>query len=212
MIGIYMYTNRVNGKKYVGKSTNIEARQGKHRRNAKDGRESYFYRAIRKYGLEQFDFEVLEECPEEELNEREKHYIELYNTLYPGGYNLTEGGTGGDQYKNRTEAQNRETRIKMSQSHKGKKHSPEALRKMSESQKGKPRTHARASRTGKKASPETCKKLSEMFSGENNPMYGKKQSDLCRQRNSEVHKGQIPANKGKHIVWDDVANKKFHFE
>lgn len=110
MIGIYMYTNRLDGKRYIGKSTDIEARRQKHLRNAKDGRESYFYNALRKYGLKQFDFEVLEECSEEELNEREKHYIDLYNTLYPNGYNLTPGGDGGDVYKNRSEAENRKTR------------------------------------------------------------------------------------------------------
>ena len=59
MIGIYMYTNRLNGKRYIGKSINIEARKGKHRRNAKDGRASYFYNALRRYGEEVFDFEIL---------------------------------------------------------------------------------------------------------------------------------------------------------
>lgn len=213
MIGIYMYTNRLNGKRYIGKSTNIEARFGKHRRNAKDGRESYFYNAIRKYGLEQFDFEVLEECTEEELNEREKHYIDLYNTLYPSGYNLTPGGDGGDVYKNRSEAENKKTREKMSASHKGLKHTPGERAKISAAQKGKPRPYmkGRSWNQGKTMTDEFCKAVSDALKGSKNGMFGKTQSKLCREVNSKIHKGQVPANKGKHLVWDDKENK-FHYE
>ena len=49
------------------------------------------YRAFRKYGIENFEFSVLEECSSLELNEKEKYYIEKYNSLYDG-YNQTVGG------------------------------------------------------------------------------------------------------------------------
>ena len=57
-----------------------------------------FYKAIRKYGIENFSFEVLEECTAEELDEKEKYWIKYYNT-YIGwencqGYNMTIGGSG----------------------------------------------------------------------------------------------------------------------
>ena len=48
------------------------------------------YKAIEKDGLQNFSFEVLEECPKEQLNEKEKYYIELYDT-YNFGYNSTKG-------------------------------------------------------------------------------------------------------------------------
>ena len=49
------------------------------------------YKAFRKYGLENFDFIVVEECEPDKLNEREKYYIEYYNTFFDG-YNETTGG------------------------------------------------------------------------------------------------------------------------
>jgi hypothetical protein len=52
------------------------------------------YRAMRKYGIENFTFEVLCECSATELNKKETYYIEYYNSLYDG-YNQTNGGDSG---------------------------------------------------------------------------------------------------------------------
>lgn len=51
--------------------------------------------AIYKYGLENFSIDIIEECPPEILNEKEKYWIKYYNS-YKKGYNATEGGQGGD--------------------------------------------------------------------------------------------------------------------
>lgn len=51
------------------------------------------YQAIRKYGVENFSFEVLEECDTSLLDEKEVYYINLYNS-YKEGYNATLGGQG----------------------------------------------------------------------------------------------------------------------
>lgn len=56
-------------------------------------------RAIRKYGKESFNRTILEECPIEQLNEREKYYIAKYNTISPNGYNLTAGGDSNAHLK-----------------------------------------------------------------------------------------------------------------
>lgn len=100
MIGIYKYTNKINGHIYIGQSINIEERQYQHKHSAyyekaKDYN-SQFHQAIRKYGLENFDFEVIAELSPEEytrdfLNELEKYYIKYYNS-FNNGYNATEGG------------------------------------------------------------------------------------------------------------------------
>lgn len=98
MIGIYMITNIVNGKVYIGQSQHIELRWQQHRNRPFNSSykeyDSYFYRAIRKYGLENFTFEVLEECNLDELDEKEIFWIKKRNSTNPNyGYNLTDGGT-----------------------------------------------------------------------------------------------------------------------
>lgn len=98
MIGIYKIENLINGKKYIGKTTNIATRFGDHRRNGFYPSLSCYnyplYCAIRKYGIENFDFSVVEECLEEELNDKEKYWIEKYEAFGPKGYNQTLGGDG----------------------------------------------------------------------------------------------------------------------
>lgn len=98
--GIYKITNNCNSKSYIGKSKDIQTRWRAHHTepfnpNA-DMYDSLFYRAIRKYGIDNFSFEILEYCSEEQLNEREQYWISYYNTyinsLNCNGYNMTVGG------------------------------------------------------------------------------------------------------------------------
>lgn len=100
MIGIYKYTNKINGHVYIGKSIDIQRRQYNHKSSAYNEKaidyNSQFHQAIRKYGLDNFDFEVIFEISPEEyslelINSLEKHYIKQYNS-YENGYNATEGG------------------------------------------------------------------------------------------------------------------------
>jgi len=95
MIGIYKFTNRITGESYVGQSVDIEKRYKQHKRRVEltyDWEDTYFHRMLRKYGFENFDFEILEECSQQELNEREIYYIDKYNALFPNGYNMSKGG------------------------------------------------------------------------------------------------------------------------
>ena len=95
MIGIYKITNLINNKCYIGQSVNIHKRWNAHKRIPFDSTErdynNHLYRSIRKYGLNNFSFEVLEECLESELNEKERYYISKYDSYF-NGYNLTLGG------------------------------------------------------------------------------------------------------------------------
>lgn len=95
-IGIYIITNKINGKQYIGQSTNIQKRWYDHRTKSMHPRKldefrSLLYIDIRKYGFENFEIEILEECEKEELKEREIYWINKLNT-YEDGYNNTPGG------------------------------------------------------------------------------------------------------------------------
>lgn len=94
MIGIYKYTNKDNGRVYVGRSVNIAKRKYEHLN--KPSPYSYFDQTLIKIGEDKFDFEVLEECSVDELRDREKYWIKYYNSCVienpDGGYNLTHGG------------------------------------------------------------------------------------------------------------------------
>lgn len=100
--GIYLIRNKINDKVYIGLSVNIEERWQHHRllyleENSKE-KNKPLYLAFKKYGIENFDFQILEECSISELSEREKYYIRLYDCcILDGrdkGYNLTRGGEG----------------------------------------------------------------------------------------------------------------------
>lgn len=98
--GIYKIINNLNGKCYVGQSIHIEERWQEHISLSKDGTYCYekpLYRAFRKYGIENFTFEILEECPKEELGEKEKYYI-ILNNAYLEGYNCNLGGNINSDY------------------------------------------------------------------------------------------------------------------
>ena len=93
MIGIYKITNLINNHSYIGLSTHIEDRWQYHKNPYNWNREKNksLYKAILKYGIDNFSFEILEQCLPEQLSEKEKYYIEKYNT-YHAGYNMTAGG------------------------------------------------------------------------------------------------------------------------
>ena len=92
---VYCFTNLINYKKYVGSTINnpkIRYKQHLYRANHqdKDGKYQYpLYCAIRKYGIENFKFEILEEkdCSEEEIRSIEKKYIQTFDCVAPKGYN-----------------------------------------------------------------------------------------------------------------------------
>lgn len=90
---IYMATNKVNGKSYIGQTKiKFEVRRSQHKTNM-TRRKTAFNNALLKYGWNNFIWEILEDGIEtsEELNEKEIYYIDKYDT-YNNGYNMTYGG------------------------------------------------------------------------------------------------------------------------
>ena len=103
MIGIYKITNKITKQSYIGQSTNIKKRITNHcsvYNNPNDHCYEYpLYQDMRKYGIENFEFEIIEECQSELLNDREIYWIAKFNT-FDNGYNQTEGGDrAGSYYK-----------------------------------------------------------------------------------------------------------------
>lgn len=101
--GIYLITNKINGKKYVGQSTDILYRWSQHISYInKLHHKSLLKSAFQHYGVDNFNFEIIEICSPEELDDKEKYYINKYNTYYlaknSNGYNMTLGGNGQNGY------------------------------------------------------------------------------------------------------------------
>jgi group I intron endonuclease len=97
MIGIYKITNLQTGMCYIGATVNVHARWAQHKSNAANPTckeyEKPLYIAMREYGIDNFSFEVLQECEIDELQTLEQYWIALYNTVRTG-YNQTPGGVG----------------------------------------------------------------------------------------------------------------------
>ena len=196
---IYGWYNNLTDMWYIGQTIHPETRFKSHIYFATRIKNSnHFYRAIRKYGLGNFVYCVLEDnVLFENLNMREMDWIEYYDSFY-SGYNLTLGGDGAKGV-----ILSEDTRRKISESHKGKpawnsgKHgiySEETLKKLSKAFKGR-----KAWNSGKTNiySEETRRKISQ---SKTNP------SKETRRKMSESHKGQIAWNRRSVSQYDLNGN------
>jgi len=157
---IYCATNLINGKRYIGKTVNgLSDRRKRHERDARKGLKSPFHRALHKYGFDAFTWEVLFEIEDRLLNRWEKYYIKRLKTKSPHGYNLTDGGDGGDTLSNHPRLE--EIRKKISIAGMGRKPSEETLIKLrSVKQSAEKREKIRLSNLGRIVSTETRAKIS----------------------------------------------------
>lgn len=107
---VYKITNLINGKVYIGiTSQGTQARYHKHLSDARLGSTFPIHNALRKYGEDNFKIETIETLPQssnyEELKEREKYWIQYYDSYNREvGYNLTLGGDGSVGYHQSEEA------------------------------------------------------------------------------------------------------------
>lgn len=162
MFYVYVITNSLTNKKYVGKTKDPKRRWRMHQNL--DGKCKVLYEAIKKYGVENFSFEINKEflC-EKESYAYEKQLIIDLKTKCPDGYNITDGGYGIYGVK-----KTKEHIDKVAKAHTGMKRSKETCQRISESKKGKCPKHsmdalkiAWEKNKGKKLSEERKRKLLE---------------------------------------------------
>ena len=178
---VYLYTNKINGKKYVGQTNDLNRRHKEHisisksetRRNSNVP----FHLALRKYGEESFTVEILIENLESQelLNYYETLYIKELNTLANNGhgYNVSSGGSNGNPYAGKTE----EEMMKIS-------------KKKSESRKGMVFTEEHKANISKNSYMKNIEK-------EQHPFYGKHHTEESNERNRQAHLGKLHTQETK---------------
>ena len=120
---VYKITNLINNKVYIGKTVKtLEWRFKKHcydaRKNPKT--KNHFHRALLYYGPENFKIEQIDSAAsKEELNDKEQYWIQYYQAKELG-YNMTDGGDGGNTYVALTEKELAKVKVKISEKNRGK--------------------------------------------------------------------------------------------
>lgn len=188
--GIYSIENIVNHKKYIGQSVNIKSRWRHHKTDLNSGihDNDYLQKSWNKYGEQNFEFKILEECSNDELNERERYYIDLYNTMNRDyGYNLKFGGQDTNYVAEYVKNKISEGNKKYYEEH------PEA----------KIQSSIKAYKQW--SNPEIKAKIM----GENNGMYGKTHTEEARKKISEAQKGHISKYRNKTPVFCVELNKLY---
>lgn len=197
LCGVYKITNIVNWKVYIGQSINLINRWKDHIHalNRNDSNCTLLQRAWNKYGQKSFSFEILELCAEEQLDEIEIKYIEIYDALNPDkGYNIEPGG-------NKNKHLSEETKQRLRESHLGRRHTEEAKRKMSES-----RTGEGNGMYGRHHTEEAKKKMSEAKKGK----PGHPCSDYAKERASQANLGKIVSEETRKKLSESHKGRPAH--
>jgi len=166
---IYKITNKENGMIYIGQTIQtLEDRWRQHRK--KSSTCLYLKRAFEKYGIDNFIFEMICCCDNEELDKLEIHYMIEFNSIVPNGYNLREGGNSG-------------------------RHNEETKKKISNALKG--RTDIFRHQLGKPITEETKKKISDALKGRTDIIRnyfrttGMHHTEKAKKKMSESHKKKV---------------------
>jgi group I intron endonuclease len=155
---IYILENKIDGKCYVGQTCRLFKTRFKQHQNS----HSLIGVALREYSINNFKKILIEDIPEEKLDDLEREYIQKYNSISPNGYNLDSGG------------------------HKNKHHCEETIKKISKATEGE-KNH----NFGKQFTERHKKKLSEAAKGEKNHNYGKRPSEETIKKISKTEKGKF---------------------
>lgn len=184
---IYRITNKINGKVYIGQtSQKLSKRLGFHRTAC-----SAIGNAIRRYGLDCFSITVIDHAEsKEELDEKEIHYIWFYSCKAPNGYNLTDGGYGR---RGNGTVHSLEWKKKISESLKGHSISDETRKLWSRQRKGKLPWNK-----GIPCSDDVKAKISQANLGKVSYWKGKKMPREMVEKMRQTKTGLPSPKKGKH--------------
>lgn len=205
---VYIHTNKINGKKYVGQTCQWPPEK-RWKGGAGYHNSTYFYRAINKYGWDNFEHQIIkQDLTLEEADDLEKSLIKLFNTVNPHGYNAKEGGANGRPSE--------ETKRKMSESNTGKRHSDETKKKLSEINTGRHHTEETKrkiseSTKNKIVSDETREKLRIVNTGKHHSEESRKKmsrSQKIRMSSEEerIRLGELRRGKGTGKRPEEWAN------
>lgn len=199
---IYLITNMETKKQYVGQTIckDVERRWSQHRKC--DGKTigRYLLAAYNKYGIENFKFQIICICFDEDCNKFEEEYVNKFNTLVPNGYNLRAGGMNSKQHPE-------SIRLRV-EKNKGIKYGPlseNTKKKLSDGRLGNKNPNF-----GKKITKERQTKLSERMK----KIWQKRREDNTFESHvsSNFIKGNISVNRKKVGKYDDSGNLLIEYE
>lgn len=186
MVGVYKITNEANGKVYIGQSIDMDERIKRHKRDLENSR-SFCRELQHDYDKNpgNISFSILCECSVDELDDKEKGYIEMYDSTNPlNGYNKRVWGN----WMTRTVSS--ETRRKLSDGKVGSKNPMYGYHPTEEEL-------AERSERMKKHSAEISARMKGRFAGEKHPMYGKHHTEEAKEKMSAAKIGKKPWIAGK---------------
>lgn len=139
---------------YVGKWVgSVDSLKRRYRKEINSGANRYIINAMRKYGIENFKFKILEKCKsKEKLVEMEKYWIKKLKSKSPSGYNMTDGGDGLLNPSKETRRKMSLAKIGRSPSNKGVPCSKEKKQKLRQASLGKKPSKSARRKTSKKIS------------------------------------------------------------
>lgn len=181
---IYKVSNNFDDKIYIGLTTKNKGieRWYQHRylaRHLSETDKSYLHKAMAKYGVDNFQFEIIENVSNEKLPEREQYWISYYNSLAPNGYNLTKGGEGTPGFsRQQTEEEKHQRSLALKNYY---LNHPEAKEKNKQQMIQNNNNPIYRQHTLDKFQ-EFCRNNPNYFAGENNPFYGKHHTEESRQK------------------------------
>ena len=203
MMCVYLRTNKVNGKQYVGQTVNFKQRDRdwKYNKNYSNGAVD---NARAKYGVENFKTDILRECDtQEELNYWEQYYIKTLNTKVPNGYNITDGGGGMSGYH-----MSEQSKTKISNANKGRVFTEEHRQKLALAKIGKHLTEEHKRKIGEKGKGKVMTKQQRMKISE--ARKGIQFSDETRKKMSDSARRKPPMTETtrKKISMSEINNEK----
>jgi group I intron endonuclease len=208
-----MIKNKIDGKKYYGSAKNINKRWVRHKNdlNKNQHQNIKLQRAWNKYGSDNFQFIVLEECSFDELLITEQKYLNQNPE-----YNIGKKSSGGDNLTNNPNRKKIIKKIVIGLVKKYKNQTEEEKKERSENLKGDKNPNWRGGTSvkycpcGTQIHPnnKTCRKCFDI-TGKNNPNYGKQMTEEQKNYYRELFKGRCLHNNNKEIIIEGVEYKSF---